>query len=143
MIMSPHTSEPLTHNVRGNGVMGAFRDGIFTNVLNPKVALFFLALMPQFIAPDSSTKVAAFIALGLTFVTTGTIWCLILAIAAGRLRNFFVRHPRGWRAVSQAAGGLFHPAWAASRSDAAVTYGCDCESRSAAGSGLCRTAESA
>ena len=76
-------------------------------MLNPKVALFFLALMPQFIEPSSSTKVAAFIALGLTFVATGTVWCLILAISAGKLRGLLVRHPQGWRVVSRAAGGLF------------------------------------
>jgi threonine/homoserine/homoserine lactone efflux protein len=63
--------------------------------------------MPQFIDPTSNAKVAAFVALGLTFVATGTVWCLILAVAAGKLRGFFVRHPLGWRALSQAAGGLF------------------------------------
>jgi threonine/homoserine/homoserine lactone efflux protein len=89
------------------GVLGSFRDGIVTNVLNPQVALFFLALMPQFIAPDSERKVAAFIVLGLTFVTTGTIWCLVLAVAAGNLRGFFAPHPRWWKAVSRASGGLF------------------------------------
>ena len=50
----------------------AFRRGVLTNVLNPKVALFFLALLPQFIDSDSPTKVAAFLVLGLTFVATGT-----------------------------------------------------------------------
>ena len=76
-------------------------------MLNPKVALFFLALLPQFIAPDSERKVAAFIALGSTFVTTGTIWCLVLAIAAGKLRAFFARHPKGWASLSRASGVLF------------------------------------
>jgi threonine/homoserine/homoserine lactone efflux protein len=103
------SSSPVAATARaGNrGLIGSFRDGILSNVLNPKVALFFLALMPQFIAPDSETKVAAFIALGLTFVTTGTAWCLVLALGAGRLRGYFTRHPRGWAAVSRASGGLF------------------------------------
>jgi threonine/homoserine/homoserine lactone efflux protein len=107
MVRSANVLEPPTTRVGSAGVLGSFRDGIVTNVLNPKVALFFLALMPQFIAPDSETKVAAFIVLGLTFVTTGTVWCLVLAGAAGKLRGFFVRHPKGWGVVARASGGLF------------------------------------
>jgi threonine/homoserine/homoserine lactone efflux protein len=107
MLTSARSVEPATARARSADVLGAFRAGVLTNVLNPKVALFFLALMPQFIETTSNAKVAAFVALGLTFVATGTVWCLILAMAAGRLRGFFIRHPSGWRAVSQAAGGLF------------------------------------
>ena len=55
----------------------------------------------------SDTKVLAFIALGLTFVTTGTAWCLVLALGAGRARDFFVRHPKRMSIVTRAAGGLF------------------------------------
>ena len=62
-----------------NGAPAAFRQGILTNILNPKVALFFLAFLPQFIDSATPSKTAAFLILGLTFVTTGTIWCLILA----------------------------------------------------------------
>jgi threonine/homoserine/homoserine lactone efflux protein len=109
MIVARNSASPLT-DARGNNAVSsfaAFRDGLVTNVLNPKVALFFLALMPQFIAPTSDSKVLAFIALGLTFVTTGTIWCLVLAASAGRLRDFFTRHPQRLALLSRAAGGLF------------------------------------
>lgn len=85
----------------------AFRQGMLTNVLNPKVALFFLALMPQFIEPDSPTKVAAFLVLGCTFLTTGTVWCLVLAIGASRVRSFFAKRPRALRGLSQSSGALF------------------------------------
>jgi threonine/homoserine/homoserine lactone efflux protein len=85
----------------------AFRRGVLTNVLNPKVALFFVALLPQFIESDSPTKVAAFLALGLTFVATGTAWCLFLAVAASTIRGFFVDHPRALMHFSRASGALF------------------------------------
>ena len=85
----------------------AFRQGVTTNVLNPKVALFFLAFLPQFIAPESPTKIAAFVALGSTFVATGTVWCLFLAIAAASVRRFFAGHPAAFTRLSQAAGALF------------------------------------
>src|SRR6266849_2121087 len=85
----------------------AFRQGMLTNVLNPKVALFFLALMPQFIETDSPTKVGAFLVLGLTFLTTGTVWCLVLALGASRVRSFFASRPRALQGLSQVSGALF------------------------------------
>jgi len=67
-----------------------FRQGLLTNVLNPKVALFFLAFVPQFIAPDSPDKALAFVVLGSIFNVNGTLWCLALAAftagASSRIR---------------------------------------------------------
>ena len=57
-----------------------FRQGFLTNVLNPKVALFFLAFVPQFIAPDASSKPLAFILLGAIFDVNGMLWCHSLAL---------------------------------------------------------------
>jgi len=96
-----------TGHVAPGSVLAAFRQGVITNVLNPKVALFFLALLPQFIDPASPTKVAAFVALGLTFIGTGTVWCLVLAVAASRVRGFFAGHPRALTGFSRASGALF------------------------------------
>lgn len=85
----------------------AFRQGILTNVLNPKVALFFLAFLPQFIEPASSTKTLAFLVLGATFITTGLTWCLVLAFAAARLQALLVRKPDLRTLIDRAVGGLF------------------------------------
>ena len=57
-----------------------FRQGFLTNVLNPKVALFFLAFVPQFIAPDAASKPLAFIVLGAIFDINGMLWCHALAL---------------------------------------------------------------
>jgi len=95
-------------DIAGSVGMGtAFRQGMLTSVLNPKVALFFLALMPQFIEPDSPAKVGAFLVLGLTFLATGTVWCLVLALGASRVRSFFAGRPRALRGLSRASGALF------------------------------------
>jgi threonine/homoserine/homoserine lactone efflux protein len=85
----------------------AFVQGIVTNVLNPKVALFFLAFLPQFIEPTSTRKTLAFLALGGTFITTGLIWCLVLATGAAQLQAFFLRNPNVRTMIDRAVGSLF------------------------------------
>jgi threonine/homoserine/homoserine lactone efflux protein len=67
-----------------------FVQGFLTNVLNPKVALFFLAFVPQFIAHDAPSKALAFVFLGAIFNLNGMLWCHALALssafAGARLR---------------------------------------------------------
>jgi threonine/homoserine/homoserine lactone efflux protein len=73
------------------GSWAIYRAGFLTNLLNPKVALFYLAFLPQFIDPATQSKVVAFLFLGASFLATGTIWCVLLALGAAtigaRLRN--------------------------------------------------------
>jgi threonine/homoserine/homoserine lactone efflux protein len=84
-----------------------FWQGALTNVLNPKVALFFLAFLPQFVAADSPHKTSAFLLLGLIFVFNGTLWCLGMAAfaakAAGRIRES--SGAVAW--INRLLGGLF------------------------------------
>lgn len=64
-----------------------YADAVITNVLNPKVALFFIAFLPQFIDTTYRNTALPFLVLGATFITTGTIWCLILAIFSSAIFN--------------------------------------------------------
>lgn len=57
-----------------------FAQGFLTNVLNPKVALFFLAFVPQFIDAGAANKPLAFLVLGAIFNFNGMLWCNGLAI---------------------------------------------------------------
>jgi len=84
-----------------------YQQGLLTNVLNPKVALFFLAFMPQFIAADSPHKFLAFITLGLCFVTTGTLWCFCLAWFASLLGDRLRGSTTFADILNRTAGALF------------------------------------
>ena len=83
--------DPAIDDQPRSGLWRIYRQGVLTNVLNPKVAIFFLAFLPQFISTASPNKVLSFIILGMIFITTGTIWCVLVALFASgigrRLRS--------------------------------------------------------
>jgi threonine/homoserine/homoserine lactone efflux protein len=106
-LLTRSASVPGAEQAEDGGRWPAFRQGIITNLLNPKVALFFLALMPQFIDAGSTTKVGAFLALGLSFVMLGVIWCCVLAVAAAKLRGAFLRRPSIATWLNRVAGAMF------------------------------------
>ena len=105
-ILAPSTLLGL-EMARTGDARTAFRQGLVTNVLNPKVALFFLAFLPQFVDGNAAYATLGFLVLGLTFVATGTIWVLVLAVAAASVRRFFERRASAQAWLSRAMGGMF------------------------------------
>jgi len=75
-----------------------FRSGLLTNVLNPKVALFFLAFLPQFVPAAAPSKTAAFLLLGAWFAVQGTLFLALLVLLASRLAR--------WQAAAAARRAL-------------------------------------
>lgn len=84
-----------------------YRQGLLTNALNPKVALFFLAFLPQFVAPGAADKTTAFLFLGAIFNFNGMLWCLLLAwsssVAAQKVKTS--QTVKQW--LNRSVGALF------------------------------------
>jgi threonine/homoserine/homoserine lactone efflux protein len=84
-----------------------YRQGVLTNVLNPKVALFFLALLPQFVDPTRGPVAAQVIFLGMLFNTTGTIVNCIVAVASSRIGTWTRTRVAAARRLQRITGGVF------------------------------------
>ena len=83
-----------------------FVQGFLTNVLNPKVALFFLAFLPQFIDPNAPSKPLALLFLGAVFNLNGTLWNLFVAWSAARM-SAGMKHSRLASWFNRCIGGFF------------------------------------
>ena len=84
-----------------------FRRGVVTNVLNPKVAIFFLAFLPQFVDPTRGPAIWQFILLGTIFNCSGTIVNTLVALVSGRLGSWLGSRPAFARAQQWFTASVF------------------------------------
>jgi RhtB (resistance to homoserine/threonine) family protein len=81
-----------------------FVEGMLGNLLNPKVAVFYVAFLPQFIGPTDAVLRKALLLAGIHYVE-GIVWLVVVSMAVDRMRRFFIRSPvRRW--LDGVCGGL-------------------------------------
>jgi len=84
-----------------------FRRAVVTNVLNPKVAIFFLAFVPQFVDLGRGRVSLQFLVLGLSFCVTGTLVNAAVGLGAGQVRRVMEARPRVAQALDRVTGAIF------------------------------------
>ncbi len=92
---------------RSASMRTVFLQGVASNVLNPKVALFFLAFLPQFVSAGASESHLQFLFLGLLFVALALVVTTLLALFCGIVGNWLKGRPSVAGAIGKAAGSVF------------------------------------
>jgi threonine/homoserine/homoserine lactone efflux protein len=101
------SSSPAALEHRSISARGIFVQGFLTNVLNPKVALFFLAFLPQFVDAAAPSKPLAFLFLGAIFDFNGTLWNLLVAWSTARISSRLAPSVAFKRWFNRCVGGVF------------------------------------
>jgi threonine/homoserine/homoserine lactone efflux protein len=104
-LRSPAAEAP---RATGNGSLWrSYRQGALVELGNPKVALFFLALFPQFVHRGDGPTAVQVVVLGAIFVALGFVSDSMYAMGSGRLSRWLARHPRRYRRQQRATGLLY------------------------------------
>jgi threonine/homoserine/homoserine lactone efflux protein len=107
MLLSAGSAGALPDREGPVSLRTVFLQGVFTNALNPKVALFFLAFLPQFVAADSPHKALAFVVLGIIFNINGTLWNCGVALVAAKTAYRMKQTGRAVTWINRSLGTLF------------------------------------
>jgi threonine/homoserine/homoserine lactone efflux protein len=102
-LLSRNTPQPARAAVPVK-LAAIYRQGVVTDLLNPKVALFFIAFLPQFVDPASGSPALQILFFGLLFHVTGVPVNLLVALTGGRLAALLARRPN-WARVQNWISG--------------------------------------
>ena len=83
-----------------------FWQGVLSNVLNPKIAIFFLAFLPQFVDKGSSQVTLQMVILGVTFACFGLCFLLIVGYSSGSIGSWLMYRPKYAQLFQRLAGGI-------------------------------------
>ncbi|MGN6394983.1 MAG: LysE family translocator [Mucilaginibacter sp.] len=103
-LLSKQPVDPKNQKKGNADYLKLYKQGMLTNILNPKVAIFFLSFLPQFINPASSYFKVQLFTLGAWFDVQGTIVLILMACLLGKTKDFFSRNPRVWAIQEKITG---------------------------------------
>lgn len=83
-----------------------FWQGVLSNVLNPKIAIFFLAFLPQFVDKESGQVTLQLILLGLTFACFGLCFLVVVGYSSGAIGSWLTRRPHYTPLLQRLTGGV-------------------------------------
>lgn len=106
-ITAKTSQNDLPFAVRSMGNRKMFLTAFISDVLNPKIAIFFLAFLPQFINPSAVNTPMPYFLLGAIILLITFIWCVLLVILGSKATMFFNRSKRAENLMNKASGLIF------------------------------------
>lgn len=100
--------DPFTLNQQNaQAYVALYRKGILMNILNPKVSLFFLALLPQFVNPSNGHVALQMLILGIIFLIQALFLFSVISIFAGKVRKVIIGKPAIAKRLNMVQGVIF------------------------------------